>query len=151
LPAGGSGSYFFQLVERWWLAAHKLGSISRGVAWGPAEDQSRSLIMAFYELRQYVIREGKMEAWLKCMEEEIIPFQIAKGMVITGSYRGETDNSVYVWTRRFESEEERERLYKAVYESDHWKNNISPKVGELIDRSQIKVQRIVPTRLSTSQ
>jgi hypothetical protein len=107
--------------------------------------------MAFYELRQYVIREGKMEAWLKCMEEEIIPFQIAKGMVITGSYRGETDNSVYVWTRRFESEEERERLYKAVYESDHWKNNISPKVGELIDRSQIKVQRIVPTRLSTSQ
>ena len=107
--------------------------------------------MAFYELRQYVIREGKMEAWLKCMEEEIIPFQIAKGMVITGSYRGETDNSVYVWTRRFESEEERERLYKAVYESDHWKYNISPKVGELIDRSQIKVQRIVPTRLSTSQ
>ncbi len=107
--------------------------------------------MAFYELRQYVIREGKMEAWLKCMEEEIIPFQSAKGMVITGSYRGETDDSVYVWTRRFESEEERERLYKAVYESDHWKNNISPKVGELIDRSQIKVQRIVPTRLSTSQ
>jgi hypothetical protein len=57
---------------------------------------------------------------------------------------------VYVWTRRFESEEE-QRLYKAVYESDHWKNNISPKGGELIDRSQIKVQRIVPTRLSTSQ
>ena len=107
--------------------------------------------MAFYELRQYVIREGKMEAWLKCMEEEIIPFQIAKGMVITGSYRGEADDSVYVWMRRFESEEERERLYKAVYENDHWKNNISPKVGELIDRSQIKVQRIVPTRLSVSQ
>ena len=107
--------------------------------------------MAFYELRQYVVREGKMEAWLKCMEEEIIPFQVAKGMVITGSYRGEKDDSVYVWTRRFESEEARERLYEAVYESDHWKNIISPKVGDLIDRSQIKVQRIVPTRLSTSQ
>ena len=107
--------------------------------------------MAFYELRQYVIREGKMAAWLKCMEEEIIPFQVAKGMVITGSYRGEKDDSVYVWIRRFESEEERERLYKAVYESDHWKNDISPRVGELIDRSQIKVQRIVPTRLSVAQ
>jgi hypothetical protein len=107
--------------------------------------------MAFYELRQYVIRPGKMEAWLKCMEEDIIPFQVSKGMVITGSYRGETDDSVYIWTRRFESEAERERLYKAVYESDHWKNVIGPKVGELIDRSKINVQRIVPTRLSTAQ
>lgn len=107
--------------------------------------------MAFYELRQYKIKPGKMEAWLKIMEQEIIPFQVAAGMVITGSYRGETDESVYVWTRRFESESERERLYKAVYETDHWKNVISPQVGELIDRSAINVQRIVPTRLSTAQ
>ncbi len=107
--------------------------------------------MAFYELRQYKIKPGKMDAWLKFMEEEIIPFQVAKGMVITGSYRGETDDSVYVWTRRFESEAQREALYKAVYESDHWKNVVSPQVGELIDRSAINVQRIVPTRISTAQ
>ena len=107
--------------------------------------------MAFYELRQYKIKLGKMEAWLKYMEEEIIPFQVAKGMVITGSYRGETDDSVYVWTRRFESEAERERLYKAVYESDHWKNVMSPIVGELIDRPSISVQRLVPTKRSTVQ
>ena len=107
--------------------------------------------MAFYELRQYKIKPGQMDAWLKFMEEEIIPFQVAKGMVITGSYRGETDDSVYVWTRRFESEAQREALYKAVYESDHWKNVVSPQVGELIDRSAINVQRIVPTRISTAQ
>lgn len=107
--------------------------------------------MVFYELRQYKIKPGKMEAWLKLMEGEIIPFQVSKGAVITGSYRGETDESVYVWVRRFTSEQERERLYKAVYESDHWKNVISPQVGELIDRSAINVQRIVPTRLSTAQ
>src|SRR5262245_66423157 len=107
--------------------------------------------MAFYELRQYTVRRGQMEAWLKCMEEEIIPFQVSKGMVITGSYRGEKDDSVYVWMRRFESEAEREGLYKAVYESDHWKNVIGPKVGEIIDRSKINVQRIVQTRLSTAK
>ena len=44
--------------------------------------------MAFYELRQYHVRNGKMAAWLKLMEEEIIPFQVSKGMVITSSYRG---------------------------------------------------------------
>ena len=107
--------------------------------------------MAFYELRQYKIKPGKMEAWLKLMEGEIIPFQVAKGMVITGSYRGEKDDSVYVWIRRFESEAEREKLYAAVYESDYWKNTVSPKVGELIDRAAINVQRILPTRISTAQ
>src|SRR5262245_66075465 len=49
--------------------------------------------MAFYELRQYKVLPGKMDDWLKVMEEEIIPFQVAKGMVITGSFRGETDDS----------------------------------------------------------
>lgn len=107
--------------------------------------------MAFYELRQYKIKPGKMEEWLKFMEGEIIPFQVSKGMVITGSFRGEKDDSVYVWIRRFESEAERERLYKEVYESDYWKNTVSAKVGDLIDRSAINVQRILPTRLSTAQ
>ncbi len=66
--------------------------------------------MAFYEVRQYKIRRGKMTEWLKLMETEIIPFQVSKGMVITGSYRGETDDSVYIWLRRFNTEEERDRL-----------------------------------------
>ena len=63
--------------------------------------------MAFYELRQYKINPGKLTEWVRFMEEEIIPFQVSKGMVITGSYHGEEDESIYVWTRRFASEEER--------------------------------------------
>ncbi len=85
------------------------------------------------------------------MEEEIIPFQVAKGMVITGSCRGESDDAIYVWTRRFETEDERERLYEAVYPSDYWKNDLGPRVGELMDRSAISVTRIVPTPKSPPQ
>ena len=107
--------------------------------------------MAFFELRQYEIRPGKMEAWLKLMEEEIIPFQVSKGMVIAGSFRGETDDSVYIWIRRFENETERERLYAAVYESDHWKNVIADRVGEVINRETINVKRLTPTPLSILQ
>jgi hypothetical protein len=107
--------------------------------------------MPFYELRQYKIKPGKMAAWLELMENEIIPFQVSKGAVITASFRGETDDSVYFWIRRFASEAEKERLYKAVYESDNWKTVISPKVGDLIDRSAIQVQRVVPTRMSGAQ
>ena len=107
--------------------------------------------MAFYELRQYHVRPGKMAAWLKIMEEEIIPFQVAKGMVITGSYKGEADQSVYVWMRRFESEAQKEALYKAVYESDHWKKEIAPRIPDLLDREKMVVTRIVPTTRSTAQ
>ena len=107
--------------------------------------------MAFWELRQYEIRSGKMDEWLEFMQDVIIPFQVKQGMVIAGSFRGEEDDSVYVWIRRFESEDERERLYKAVYESDFWKNDVAPKVGELINREATKVQRIVPTRASILQ
>jgi NIPSNAP len=107
--------------------------------------------MAFYELRQYKVLPDKLEGWLRIMEEEIIPFQIANGMVICGSFQGETDPSIYVWLRRFESEEQRVALYKAVYESDHWKTQIAPRVPEYLDRSAIVVTRIVPTPKSTVQ
>ena len=101
-----------------------------------------------FELRQYHIRPGQQEKWVKCMEEEIIPFQVKMGMVILGSFVGEEDQSVYVWIRRFESEPERKRLYDAVYQSDTWKNDIGPRVGDLIDREQIKVTRLEATSKS---
>jgi NIPSNAP len=107
--------------------------------------------MAFYELRQYKVLPGQMAGWVEIMEKEIIPFQVSKGMVICGSFQGETDSSVYVWLRRFESEAERVQLYKDVYESDFWKTKIAPRVPEYLDRSAIVVTRIVPTPHSTVQ
>lgn len=106
---------------------------------------------AFYELRQYTVHPGKMDDWVRIMEEEVIPFQVSKGMVITASYRGEEDDTCYVWMRRFESEEERERLYRDVYESDYWKNDMGPRVPDYIDRSKIVVTRIVPTPRSPAR
>jgi hypothetical protein len=107
--------------------------------------------MAFFEIRQYQILPGKMDAWLEFMETVIIPFQVSKGMVITGNFQGEEDKSVYFWFRRFESEADRERLYEAVYQSDTWKNDIAPKVPELINREGIVVQRVLATSMSTMQ
>jgi hypothetical protein len=107
--------------------------------------------MAFYELRQYKVLPGKLESWVKMMEEEIIPFQISKGMVVTGSFQGETDPSVYIWLRRFENEEQRKALYDAVYESERWKTQIAPRVPEHLDRSAAVITRIVPTPKSVAQ
>ena len=107
--------------------------------------------MAFFELRQYRTQPGQHENWVKYMEETVIPFQISKGMVVIGSFIGEEEDDLYVWIRRFESEEQRERLYAAVYEDDRWVNEISARVGELIDRSKIVVTRLTPTSRSPHQ
>ena len=105
----------------------------------------------FFELREYRMRSGEEANWVNYMEEVIIPFQISKGMVILGSFVGEEEKDLYVWIRRFESEEQREQLYEAVYESDTWKNEIAPKIPDMMDRSQIKVTRLEATPRSVIQ
>lgn len=104
-----------------------------------------------FELRQYKIQPGKMEAWVRLMEEEIIPFQVSKGMVILGSFVGERDPDAYVWIRRFADEEDRVRLYEAVYQSDHWHERIAPQVAEMMVREEMKVTRLTPTPRSPIQ
>jgi len=107
--------------------------------------------MAFFELRQYKVLLGKMDEWVEMMEQEIIPLQVSKGMVICGSYRGETDDSAYVWIRRFDSEAQRVAQYQAVYESEHWKTKIAPRVPSCLDRAGTVVTRMVPTPRSPVQ
>ena len=105
----------------------------------------------FFELRQYRTQPGKRQEWVDFMESEIIPFQVSKGMVIIGSFVGEEEDDLYVWIRRFESEAQREALYEAVYQSDQWKDVISPRVAQLIDREKIVVTRIEATPKSVLQ
>lgn len=102
----------------------------------------------FFELRQYRIKEGKRQDWVRLMETEIIPFQASKGMVIVGSFIAEQEPDLYVWMRRFDSEEERAQLYKAVYETDQWINVIKPKIDTMLDRTAIVVTRLEPTSKS---
>ncbi|HXM55406.1 MAG TPA: NIPSNAP family protein [Candidatus Dormibacteraeota bacterium] len=101
-----------------------------------------------FELRQYRVREGQRDSWVRLMEEAIIPFQSSQGMVIVGSFVAEEEPDLYVWIRRFEDEQDRERLYDAVYQSEHWKDVIAPRVSELLDREQITVTRLNPTAKS---
>lgn len=98
-----------------------------------------------FELRQYRCHAGQRENWVRYMEEVIIPFQVSKGMVIAGSFTGEEEDDLYVWIRRFASEEERVALYDAVYKSDTWVNDIAPKIPDMLDREKIVVTRLTPT------
>lgn len=104
----------------------------------------------FFELREYRCQPGMRDKWIKFMEDVIIPFQSSKGMTIVGSFKGEEDDH-YIWIRRFKNDKDKEKLYKAVYESDEWKTNISPKIPDMMDRTRIKVTRIEATGKSMIQ
>lgn len=107
--------------------------------------------MAFFELRQYKVRAGKMDEWVRLMDQHIIPFQISKGVVVTASFRGEVDDSVYFWIRRFKSEADRKRLYEAVYGSEYWKRQIAPHIPDFLDREESVITRVIPTSSSPMQ
>jgi NIPSNAP protein len=102
----------------------------------------------FFELRQYRARPGQRENWVRFMEDVIVPFQVSKGMVIVGSWTGEQEDDLFVWMRRFDNESERERLYKEVYESEHWKTNVAPRIPEMLDREKMVITRLEPTARS---
>lgn len=97
------------------------------------------------ELRQYQSQPGKRDELVAMMENEIIPFQNAKGMVIVGSFVDEENPDGYVWIRRFDDEEQRKAQYEAVYQSDTWKNDIGPRIPEFLIREKINVTRLIPT------
>ena len=105
----------------------------------------------FFELRQYRCRPGKREEWVQFMEEEIIPYQVKCGMVILGSFIVPEEPDLYVWLRRFESEEQKEALYAKTYQNDTWQNEFSPRVADLIFRDQIKVTVLEATPRSVIQ
>jgi hypothetical protein len=98
----------------------------------------------FFELRQYRCKPGQRARWVQFMEDTIIPFQSSKGMVIVGSFAAPEEDDLYIWMRRFESEAEREQLYKAVYETDDWKALV-PQIDEMLDRESIVVTRLEAT------
>ncbi len=85
------------------------------------------------------------------MEEKIIPFHVSRGIVVVGSFISPEIEDLYVWIRRFESEEERSRYAKEVAESDYWKKEILPQIDEMMDRSAMQVTRLEATPKSVLQ
>jgi hypothetical protein len=91
----------------------------------------------FFELRQYRILPGKRDEWVTIMEERIIPGQTAMGAVIVGSFVGAQEDDLYVWIRRFESEEQFKAFSSAYYGSEEWKNDLQPKSKEMIASTMV--------------
>ncbi|CAH0541693.1 NIPSNAP family protein [Vibrio marisflavi] len=104
--------------------------------------------MRVTELREYKIKPGKTEQWLKWMKDEILPLQRSKGMkiVATHVHKGEDGEDYFVWLREFENEEARQKITQETYD-EYWVSTIRPKVFELIEQDSVKVRLIHPVDL----
>ncbi|MCH8063709.1 MAG: NIPSNAP family containing protein [Chloroflexi bacterium] len=76
------------------------------------------------------------------------PFQSSRGLAIAGSFVSPEEDDLYVWIRRFEDASDKGRLYEAVYQSDTWRNEISPKIPDMVAGEKIVARRIEPTSKS---
>ncbi len=102
----------------------------------------------FFELREYRIRHGQRDTFARLMDEVILPFQRAKGMCIVGSFTALEDDDLYVWIRRFDSEQQRKRLYDEVYGDPRWSSEIKPALGDMLVREATRVLLLQSTPLS---
>jgi len=98
-----------------------------------------------FELREYRIKRGMRPAWVKLMDEVIIPFQKKMGMVIIASFIAQEEEDLYIWIRRFASKEERKRQYNKVYGNDYWTNEIRNAMGDMLVKSKTRVTLMMAT------
>lgn len=99
--------------------------------------------MKITELREYRIKDGKTDQWLRWMHEELLPYQKSKGMKILSTYIHQDIDGVdyFIWLREFENEASRQAIYARTY-NHWWITEIRPKVFELIDEDFVKVKLI---------
>lgn len=101
--------------------------------------------MALFEIREYQIFPGKMDEWVAFMETRIAPFMIARGFVIPAMFRGESDENLFIWIRRFDDDNHFRQLCKDVYESEDWLTNYKPTVRKLVDVEKAVIHRMTGT------
>lgn len=97
-----------------------------------------------YELKEYRIREGYRQQWVRLMEEVILPFQESCGMEIVGRFVSLEDSVTYVWIRKFTDESRRRQLYDAVYGSPYWQSVVRPAMGDMLIRDARREIRLKP-------
>jgi hypothetical protein len=76
------------------------------------------------EVRSYRIVPGRREEFLRLFESRAVPALRAHGMKVLGPLIDVENPNKFVWLRSFPSLEERDRLKKAFYEGDLWKNEL---------------------------
>ncbi|MGD9896652.1 MAG: NIPSNAP family protein [Candidatus Methylacidiphilaceae bacterium] len=98
-----------------------------------------------YELREYRIKPGCLDEFVRFMDEELLPFQAGKGVKVIGSFAVKGDPTRYVWIRAFADAKERERICQAVYGSSEWEQRYLQRCDALMELDAVEITLLEPT------
>lgn len=96
------------------------------------------------EIRTYKLQPGKGPEFVAWFENEVAPAMEAAGMPVLGSFVSTEDEDLFVYLRRFEDEEERDRLTAAFYSSDAWLSGMKAKALALEQSYEVTLLRSTP-------
>ncbi|MGM7669244.1 NIPSNAP family protein [Microbacterium sp. A93] len=101
-----------------------------------------------YEIRRYQTLPGLRSEWVQYMENVIIPLHIAADVTVVATFTDLDDDDGFVWIRAFPDEYARKAAYRAIYESDHWRTNVSPRVREFLVKDSTTMMSVQSTAKS---
>jgi hypothetical protein len=85
------------------------------------------------EVRSYRIVPGRREEFIRLFESRAVPALRAHGMKVLGPLIDVENPNKFVWLRSFPSLEERDRMKKAFYGGDLWKNELEALAMPLLE------------------
>ncbi|PHV67114.1 NIPSNAP family protein [Williamsia muralis] len=97
----------------------------------------------YIELYEYTVNEGMWQEWEAFMARAV-PYQESRGMRVLGLYWADHDHTRFVWMRQFDNDDQRDRVYSAVYDSEFWVQNMLPEVRRLAVTGSSRTTRLDP-------
>lgn len=85
------------------------------------------------EVRTYTIKAGLRQRFIDLWETRTKPLQQSLGMGVLGPWVDLENPERFVWLRSFPSMEERERMKRALYESDEWTSELEAIIMPMLE------------------
>jgi NIPSNAP protein len=105
--------------------------------------------MAVIEVRIYKIHTGRRDEFVKLCDEVLIPAQREYGLDVLGQFASLDDDETYVWIRRFDNQEQRERQLEEFYGRPEW-NELAVRAAPMV-KDASHVLAVEPTPGSALQ
>ena len=85
------------------------------------------------ETRTYTIKPGLRQRFIDLWETRTKPLQQRIGMGVIGPWIDLENPDRFVWIRTFPSMEERERMKRALYESEEWTGGLEAMIMPMLE------------------
>jgi hypothetical protein len=100
--------------------------------------------MSVIRVRIYTIHQGKRDEFVMLFDEVPLPAQREFGLDAIGLFISLDDDQTFVWLRRFDSQQKRQRRWGEFDGKELWRQQLGPRANPLMKDSS-NVIAVQPT------